>query len=74
MELVEGSSVYVSSSLYQELEQEVNPKASRLVRRLVHEIFPDERTLASSSCLGKRQSCSRGLDQTKIDAIKGFCL
>ena len=72
VELVPGSGVYISASLFDEIEQEPNLKGSRLVRRLVYDIFPDEQLLAMSSCLGKgHQSSRQGLDQNKVDAIKG---
>jgi len=53
------------------LEMDLRPKGSKLVRRLVHEIWPDEHVLAMSSCLGQGTS-NKGLDQHKVDAIKGW--
>ena len=71
VELVPGTGVYISYTTHLQFEQDQALKGSKLVRRLVHELFPDERVLATSSCLGKRQGTSHtGLDQQKVDAIR----
>lgn len=49
-------------------------KASRIIRRLVHAIFPDHCELAASSCLGQSKSSRKtgGLDRYKVIAVKEY--
>lgn len=75
MELIPGSGVCISYKAHLLFEQDKLMKGYNLVRLLVHELFPDERVLAMSSCLGRCQGTTRaGLDQRKVDAIKGHLL
>ena len=72
MELLPGSGVLVSLSAYELFTSEQWTRGSKLVRRVVREVFPDEQTLARSSCLGKRMGgCHVGLDHHKVHTIKG---
>ena len=63
-----GSGVYIKRATYNQLQ--FIDKGSKLVRKLVREIFPDVHLLASSSCMGKGES-SAGLDRHKVEVIKG---
>ena len=68
VELMPGSGVYIKRSTYNQLQ--FIDKGSKLVRKLVREIFPDVHLLASSSCMGKGET-SAGLDRHKVEVIKG---
>ena len=68
VELMPGSGVYIKRATYNQLQ--FIDKGSKLVRKLVREIFPDVHLLASSSCMGKGES-SAGLDRHKVEVIKG---
>ena len=68
MELIPGSGVYIKKATYNQLQ--FIDKGSKLVRKLVREIFPDVHLLASSSCMGKGET-SAGLDRHKVEVIKG---
>lgn len=72
MELLPGSGVYVDAAALRWLEgcEAAQLNGSRLVRRLVRELWPDERVLAASSCLGQSVA-NPGLDLDKVDAIRG---
>ena len=67
MELLPGSGVYISQLAYQQLQY--IDKGTKLVRKLVREVFPDVHVLANSSCKGR--GTSGGLDQHKVEVIKG---
>lgn len=72
VELLPGSGVYISMRAYVHLNKETWARGSKLVRRVVREVFPDEHILARSSCLGRRLGgCHVGLDHHKVDTIKG---
>ena len=66
-ELVPGSGVYVT----QVCQKAVNyiDKGTKLVRRLMREVFPDAHMLANSSCLASGRLV--GLDEHKVEVIKG---
>ena len=68
VELIPGSGVYIKKATYNQLQ--FIDKGSKLVRKLVREIFPDVHLLASSSCMGKGET-SAGLDRHKVEVIKG---
>ena len=74
VELVPGSGVYVQrQTLYQ---CQLLNKGSKVVRRLVKDLFPDIHVLANSSCVGKRDGIrgagqGSALDPKKVEAIKG---
>ena len=68
VELMPGSGVYIKRATYNQLQ--FIDKGSKLVRKLVREIFPDVHLLASSSCMGKGET-SAGLDRHKVEVIKG---
>ena len=70
VELMPGSGVYIKRAVYNQLQ--FIDKGSKLVRKLVREIFPDVHLLASSSCMGKGET-SAGLDRHKVEVIKGGC-
>ena len=67
---MEGTGVYIKRSVYNQLQ--FIDKGSKLVRKLVREIFPDVNVLANSSCMGKGESAA-GLDRHKVEVIKGGC-
>ena len=70
VELVPNSGVYVKKVTLVQC-QHLN-KGSKVVRRLVRDLFPDIHLLASSSCVGKKDNSNvSGLDPKKVDAIKG---
>ena len=69
VELMPGTGVYIKRATYNQLQ--FIDKGSKLVRKLVREIFPDVHLLASSSCMGKGES-SAGLDRHKVEVIKGM--
>ena len=71
VELMPGSGVYIKRAVYNQLQ--FIDKGSKLVRKLVREIFPDVHLLASSSCMGKGET-SAGLDRHKVEVIKGVYL
>ena len=62
-----GSGVYIKRATYNQLQ--FIDKGSKLVRKLVREIFPDVNVLANSSCMGKGESAA-GLDRHKVEVIK----
>ena len=64
---MEGTGVYIKRSVYNQLQ--FIDKGSKLVRKLVREIFPDVNVLANSSCMGKGESAA-GLDRHKVEVIK----
>ncbi|ESO11166.1 hypothetical protein HELRODRAFT_183479 [Helobdella robusta] len=73
VELLPGSGVFITMRAYAYLTKETWNRGSKLVRRVVREVFPDEHILARSSCLGKRLGgCHVGLDHHKVDTIKAF--
>ena len=71
VELMPGTGVYIKRATYNQLQ--FIDKGSKLVRKLVREVFPDVHLLASSSCMGKGES-SAGLDRHKVEVIKGMCV
>lgn len=70
VELVPGSGVYVQRQTL--IHCQLLNKGSKVVRRLVKDLFPDIHVLANSSCVGKRDgNTGTGLDPRKVEAIKG---
>jgi len=77
VELMPGSGVFVSSQFYANCLEQPVTDGSRLIRKLVREVFTDEEILSGFPCTGDMQLCpgtKEPLDRRKVCIIEGMLI